>query len=94
MLLKNLEVYQPDRIKSEAAIQKIARWQPEMIVVVAYGQIIPPAILSLPPYGCINVHASCCPLPGRSPIQRALMAGETVTGVTTMYMDQGLIPVT
>jgi methionyl-tRNA formyltransferase len=90
-LEKNLEVYQPDRIKSEAAIQKIARWQPEMIVVVAYGQIIPPAILSLPPYGCINVHASLLPrYRGAAPIQRALMAGETVTGVTTMYMDQGL----
>jgi len=90
-LEKNLEIYQPDRIKSEAAIKKISDWQPEIIVVVAYGQIIPPSILSLPPHGCINVHGSLLPrYRGAAPIQRALMAGETVTGVTTMYMDQGL----
>jgi methionyl-tRNA formyltransferase len=88
---QNLEVFQPARIDSEPALLKISEWQPEMIVVVAYGQIIPARILSLPVHGCINVHGSLLPrYRGAAPIQRALMAGEAVTGVTTMYMDQGL----
>lgn len=86
-----LNMFQPDKIKSPDAMQQVAAWAPELVVVVAYGQIIPEAMLTLPHYGCINVHGSLLPrYRGAAPIQRALMAGEKVTGVTTMYMDKGL----
>jgi methionyl-tRNA formyltransferase len=64
---------------------------PDLIVVVSYGQIIPKAILDTPVYGCINIHASLLPVyRGAAPIQRAIMAGEEITGVTAMLMDEGL----
>ncbi|MDD2619923.1 MAG: methionyl-tRNA formyltransferase, partial [Syntrophomonadaceae bacterium] len=86
-----LQIFQPDSIKTETAIQQVMDWQPDLIVVVSYGQIIPPAILGFPRYGCINVHASLLPrYRGAAPIQRAIMAGEEVTGVTIMYMDKSL----
>lgn len=86
-----LPVYQFDRIKDVTAVNTIASIRPHIILVVAYGQLIPPTILSLPPQGCINLHASLLPYyRGAAPIQRAIMAGETVTGITTMYMDKGL----
>ncbi|HNX29007.1 MAG TPA: methionyl-tRNA formyltransferase [Syntrophomonadaceae bacterium] len=87
----DISVFQPARIKALEAIDYITDWQPDLIVVVAYGQIIPPAILQLPSYGCINVHASLLPkYRGAAPIQRCLMNGEKKTGVTTMFMDEGL----
>ncbi len=86
-----LEVYQTDNIKSSQALDQIRQWDPEIITVASYGQIIPPAILNYPPFGCINVHASILPrYRGAAPIQRAIMAGEKSTGVTIMYMDEGL----
>lgn len=86
-----IPVYQPARIKEPDAIQQIKSWQPELIVVVSYGQIIPPEILEYPAAGCINVHASLLPrYRGAAPIQRALMDGEKITGITTMFMDEGL----
>ena len=87
----DIPVYQPARIKSPEAIEQIKLWQPELIVVVSYGQIIPRQILEYPALGCINVHASLLPrYRGAAPIQRALMAGEKISGITTMFMDVGL----
>lgn len=90
-LRHELNVYQPLRIKEEEAIAHIRGWDIDVIVVVSYGQIIPQEILEYPPLGCINVHASLLPrYRGAAPIQRAIMAGETISGVTTMMMDKGL----
>ena len=86
-----IPVFQPLSIKSAEAVQQVLDWQPDLIVVVSYGQIIPPAILDYPRYGCINVHASLLPrYRGAAPIQRALMAGEKASGVSIMFMDKGL----
>lgn len=88
-----LPVYQPVRIKGDKSfIQQLKEEiAPELIVVVAFGQILPDAVIDLPKYGCINVHASLLPkYRGAAPMQRAIMEGETVTGVTTMLMDIGL----
>lgn len=86
-----LQVYQPEKIKSDQAIAAIKGWNPEIIVVSSYGQIIPGAILEHPRWGCLNVHASLLPAyRGAAPIQRALMAGEHESGITIMQMDEGL----
>jgi methionyl-tRNA formyltransferase len=86
-----LSVWQPERARSEALIQTLAQLQPELITVAAYGQILPPAILELPRFGCLNVHASLLPkYRGAAPIQWAILNGETVTGVTIMKIDATL----
>lgn len=88
---KNLPVYQPERIKSADFIRVLEKLTPHLIVVVAFGQILPPAILAIPKLGCINVHASLLPrYRGAAPMQWCLINGETMTGVTTMFMDAGL----
>ncbi len=90
-LSHNLTVYQPLRIKAEEAIATIRSRDIDLIVVVSYGQIIPQEILEYPRFGCINVHASLLPrYRGAAPIQRAIMAGEERSGITTMFMDKGL----
>jgi methionyl-tRNA formyltransferase len=90
-LKHEIPVSQPEKIKDHAAIEQIKNWQPDLIVVVSYGQIIPEEIIHYPRYGCINVHASLLPrYRGAAPIQRSLMNGEKLTGVTTMFMDEGL----
>ncbi|MBP1760641.1 MAG: Methionyl-tRNA formyltransferase [Firmicutes bacterium] len=90
-LKHGLEIYQPEKIRDEAAIDYVRSWDPDLVVVVSYGQIIPLEILDFPKLGCINVHASLLPrYRGAAPIQRAIMAGEHVSGVTTMAMDKGL----
>ena len=94
-LEKGLPVCQPNSLRKgeEAAAAAAALWQiePQCIVVVAYGQILPGSILGIPKYGCINVHASLLPrYRGAAPIQRCIMNGETETGVTTMHMAEGL----
>lgn len=90
-ILHGIPVFQPEKIKNPEAIELVRQWNPELIVVVSYGQILPPDIINLPRFGCINVHASLLPFyRGAAPIQRAIMAGEKETGVTTMYMDEGL----
>ena len=90
-LTNKLEVYQPESIRTEEAIDYVRSWAPDLVVVVSYGQIIPVEILDFPKLGCINVHASLLPrYRGAAPIQRAIMAGETLSGVTTMAMDKGL----
>lgn len=86
-----LPVSQPKKVKDPEFIETLKAMEPEVIVVVAFGQILPEAILKLPPYGCINVHASLLPkYRGAAPIQWAVIDGEAVTGVTTMRMDAGL----
>ncbi|MDD4625859.1 MAG: methionyl-tRNA formyltransferase [Syntrophomonas sp.] len=89
--LNELELYQTLNIKTQDSIVRIKLWKPELIVVVSYGQIIPLPILEYPRYGCINVHASLLPrYRGAAPVQRALMDGEKNSGVSIMYMDEGL----
>lgn len=86
-----IPVLQPVRVREPAALEQIRALNPELIVVAAYGQILPPALLELPPHGCLNVHASLLPRwRGASPIQAALLAGDPQTGVTIMLMDAGL----
>lgn len=86
-----LAIFQSNNIKSDEALEQIRQWDPEIIVVASYGQIIPPAILDYPPHGCINVHASLLPRHrGAAPVQRAIMAGDEGSGVTIMYMEKGL----
>lgn len=89
---KNLKVYQPEKIrKNTEFIEEIKSLKPDVIVVVAYGKILPKEILEIPKYGCINVHASLLPkYRGSAPIQWAIINGETKTGITTMYMDIGM----
>ncbi|HEY8416574.1 MAG TPA: methionyl-tRNA formyltransferase [Limnochordales bacterium] len=86
-----IPVYQPRRLRDAEALDALRALAPDVICVVAYGLLLPPAVLQLPPLGCVNVHASLLPrYRGAAPIQAALMAGDTVTGVTTMFMDEGL----
>ncbi len=91
-LSQGIEVYQPVKIKNNTEVlTKLKKIQPDIIIVVAYGMIIPPEILTLPKLGCINIHVSLLPkYRGASPIQRAIIAGDKSTGVTIMQMDQGL----
>lgn len=86
-----LDVYQPNKIRDNDVYEKIKKLKPDLIVVTAYGKIIPKEILDIPTYGCINVHASLLPkLRGAAPIQFSIINGESITGLTTMYMDEGL----
>ena len=86
-----LPIFQPDRIRKEENIAYLREYEADVIVVVAFGQILPKEILEMPKYGCVNVHASLLPkYRGAAPIQWAVIAGEKVSGVTTMHMDEGL----
>lgn len=86
-----LPVHQPVKVKDESFITLLQSYQPEVIVVVAYGRILPQAVLDLPPYGCINVHGSLLPeYRGAAPIQRAVWDGRQESGVTIMQMDAGM----
>lgn len=89
---KNLNIYQPEKVKNnDEFIQTIKDLNPEVICVVAYGKILPKEILEIPKYGCINVHGSLLPkYRGSAPIQWAVLNGDKVTGVTTMYMAEGM----
>lgn len=87
----NLPVYQPKTLKDEAFAALLESLAPDMIVVVAFGKILPRNVLDYPKYGCINVHGSLLPAyRGAAPMQRAIIEGETVTGITTMYMADGI----
>jgi len=84
-----LPVWQPARIKDPVALEQLRAARPDLIVVVAYGQLLPPAVLELPARGCINVHASLLPRwRGAAPIQHAILAGDKETGVTTMFLNE------
>ncbi len=86
-----IPIYQPKSLRSEESAAPLREWQPDVIVVAAFGQILRPHVLNLPPNGCINVHASLLPRwRGASPIQHAIMAGDNETGITLMRMDEGL----
>ena len=90
-LEKGIEVYQPDSLRTEEALSRLTSYNPDLIVTAAYGKILPPAVLDLPKYGCINCHGSLLPARrGASPVQRAIMEGDKVTGVTFMKMDAGM----
>ena len=87
----DIPVYQPVKVREPEFIEELKKMNPDIIVVVAFGQILPEEILNLPPYGCVNVHASLLPkYRGAAPIQWAVIDGEKETGVTTMYMAKGL----
>lgn len=87
----DIPVYQPVRVREESFVGTLRELQPDVIVVVAFGQILPESILNIPPYGCINVHASLLPkYRGAAPMQWAIINGEKETGITTMYMAKGL----
>ena len=87
----NIPVYQPKTLRDEAFASLLAEIDPELIIVVAYGKILPVNVLEYPKYGCINVHGSLLPAyRGAAPMQRAIMDGCAETGVTTMYMAEGL----
>ncbi len=87
----NLDVYQPTTFKDEAVVEELKSFNPDVIVVIAYGKILPKTVLDIPKYGCVNIHGSLLPkLRGAAPIQRAVIDGEEETGVTSMLMDVGL----
>lgn len=86
-----LDVYQPESLRRLSAVAELAKFAPDLIVVAAYGQILPKEVLEMPRYGCINVHASLLPAwRGASPIQAAIANGDSQTGVTIMLMDEGM----
>ena len=91
-LSKELEIYQPEKVKNNIEfIEKMKALEPDVICVVAYGKILPKEILDIPRLGCINVHGSLLPkYRGAAPIQWAVINGDKVTGITTMYMDIGM----
>ena len=86
-----IPVYQPASMRTEEAYGSLKELNPDVIVVAAYGQILPKAVLDLPKYGCVNIHGSLLPkYRGAAPIQQSVLDGEKITGVTTMLMDVGL----
>lgn len=86
-----IPVYQPATFKDGAFREVLDEIQPDMIIVVAFGKILPRYVLDYPKYGCVNAHGSLLPkFRGAAPIQRAIMEGEAVTGITAMYMDDGI----
>ena len=90
-LENNIPVYQPTTLKNGAFDEQLQALDPELIVVVAYGKILPLSVLEYPKHGCINVHGSLLPqLRGAAPMQRAIIDGHPTTGITTMYMGEGL----
>lgn len=90
-LTHDIPVFQPDTFKNESQLALLQELNPEVIVVVAYGKLLPGYVLDLPQYGCINVHGSLLPkYRGAAPVQWMVLNGETTAGVTTMYMDRGL----
>ena len=90
-LSKNIPVLQPATLKNGAFLEALEEFKPELIVVVAYGKILPKYVLDFPKYGCINVHGSLLPkYRGSAPVQWAVINGDGETGVTTMFMDEGM----
>ena len=86
-----LAVAQPATLKTAEGRAALAEWAPDLLVVVAYGLILPPAVLALPRLGCLNIHGSLLPRwRGAAPIQRALLAGDAETGISIMQLDEGL----
>lgn len=87
----SLPLFQPRSLRTPEAVTQLEAWEPEVIVVAAFGQILKQDVLDLPPYGCLNIHASLLPRwRGAAPVPAAILAGDEVTGVTIMRMDAGL----
>ena len=87
----NIPTFTPKTLKDDAFMSLLSEYNPELIAVVAYGKILPKSVLDFPKYGCVNLHVSLLPAyRGAAPMQRAIMNGESRTGVTVMYMDEGL----
>lgn len=88
----DIPVFQPEKVrKNEEFLEELKKLAPDVIVVVAFGQLLPVSVLTLPKYGCVNVHASLLPMyRGAAPLQWVIINGEKVSGVTTMQMDKGL----
>jgi len=90
-LERQIPVIQPETFKAREAVEKLASFQPELIIVAAFGLILPPEVLSLPKFACLNVHPSLLPRHrGPSPVANAILCGDELTGVTIMVMDEGL----
>ena len=90
-LAHGIPVFQPRRVRDPECVEELGKYRADVMVVIAFGQILPKEILEMTPYGCINVHASLLPkYRGAAPIQWAVIDGEPVSGVTTMQMDEGL----
>ena len=90
-LAQNLPIQQPEKLRSAAALEDLHALAPDLMVVAAYGQILPKSVLETPRLGCLNLHASLLPRHrGASPIHAAILAGDHETGITVMYMDEGL----
>jgi methionyl-tRNA formyltransferase len=88
---RGLPIAQPPTLKTPEGRAELTAWAPDILVVVAYGIILPPAVLTVPRLGCLNIHGSLLPRwRGAAPIQRAILAGDTETGVTIMQLDEGL----
>lgn len=88
---QGITVFQPETLKDDTVYQDLSSIRPDVIIVAAYGKILPERILSLPHYGCINLHASLLPrYRGAAPVQNAIIRGERISGVTAMQMDKGL----
>ena len=86
-----LPVEQPENFKSDAAIAQLQSYTPDVMVVAAYGVLLPPAVLQIPTFGCLNIHASLLPRwRGAAPLQRAILGGDTVSGASIMLMEEGL----
>ena len=86
-----IPVFQPKRVREASCVEELRKYNADIMVVIAFGQILPKEILEMTPYGCVNVHASLLPkYRGAAPIQWAVIDGEKVSGVTTMQMDEGL----
>ena len=86
-----IPIFQPEKLRRHEVVEDLKNLAPDLIVVVAYGQILPQSVLDIPRFGCINVHASLLPrYRGAAPINKAVMEGETETGITTMFMNAGL----
>ena len=86
-----LPVVQPERLKNDAAILQLTAFHPDVIVVAAFGQILPSAVLAIPPHGCVNIHPSLLPkYRGPSPVTAAILAGEKFAGMSIMLLDSGM----
>ena len=87
----DLDIYQPESVNTQDSLEKIKDWNPEIIIVAAFGQILKSKILDLPPFGCINVHASLLPRwRGAAPVNAAILEGDDKTGISIMKMTEGL----
>jgi methionyl-tRNA formyltransferase len=90
-MAEGLPVFQPESFRQEESVEQLRAWEPDIIIVAAYGQILPQAVLDVPPFGVLNVHASLLPRwRGAAPVEGAILAGDKVTGVTIMKLDAGM----